>query len=58
MSFQVFKKGKEDLGNYRPVSFTPVPGKGMEKLVLDAISKQLEEKLSVVNMDSPRGNHA
>ena len=58
MSFQVFKKGKEDLGNYRPVSFTSVPGKGMEKLVLDAIYKQLEEKLSVVNMDSPRGNHA
>ena len=41
----VFKKGeKEDLGNYRPVSLTSVPGKVLEQLVLDAISKQLEEK--------------
>ena len=42
---QVFKKSKkENLGNYRPVSLTSVPGKVMEQLVLDAISKQLEEK--------------
>ena len=41
----VFKKGKkEDLGNYSPVSITSVPGKVLEQLVLDAISKQLEEK--------------
>ena len=41
----VFKKGKkEDLGNYRPVSLTSVPGKVMEQLVLDILSKQLEEK--------------
>uniref|UniRef100_A0A8B9CF24 Reverse transcriptase domain-containing protein n=1 Tax=Anser brachyrhynchus TaxID=132585 RepID=A0A8B9CF24_9AVES len=41
----VFKKGKkEDPGNYRPVSLTSVPGKVLEQLVLDAISKQLEEK--------------
>uniref|UniRef100_A0A8B9V0B7 Reverse transcriptase domain-containing protein n=1 Tax=Anas zonorhyncha TaxID=75864 RepID=A0A8B9V0B7_9AVES len=41
----VFKKGKkEDLGKYRPVSLTSVPGKVLEHLVLDAISKQLEEK--------------
>ena len=41
----VFKKGKEeDLGNYRPDSLTSVPGKVMEQLVLDAFSKQLEEK--------------
>ena len=32
------------LGNCRPVSLTFVPGKVMEQLVLDAISKQLEEK--------------
>uniref|UniRef100_A0A8B9DSV2 Reverse transcriptase domain-containing protein n=1 Tax=Anser cygnoides TaxID=8845 RepID=A0A8B9DSV2_ANSCY len=41
----VFKKGKkEDPGNYRPVSLTSVPGKVLEQLVPDAISKQLEEK--------------
>uniref|UniRef100_A0A8C3C0J2 Reverse transcriptase domain-containing protein n=1 Tax=Cairina moschata TaxID=8855 RepID=A0A8C3C0J2_CAIMO len=41
----VFKKGKkEDLGKYRPVSLTSVPGKVLEQLILDAISKQLEEK--------------
>ena len=41
----VFKKGKKkDPGNYRTVRFTFIPGKVMEQLVLDAISKQLEEK--------------
>ena len=41
----VFKKGKkEDPGNFRPVSLTSVPGKVVEQLVLDAISRQLEEK--------------
>ena len=41
----VFKKGKKgDPGNYRPVSLTSVPGKVLEQLVLDAISKQVEEK--------------
>ena len=41
----VFKKGeKDDLGNCRPVSLTSVPGKVIEQLVLDAISKQLEKK--------------
>jgi len=46
----VFKNGKEeDLGNYRPVSLTSVPGNAMEQLVLDAISKQLEEKKVIRN---------
>jgi len=41
----VFKKGKkEDPGSYRPVSLTSVPGKMMELLILDVISKQVEEK--------------
>ena len=41
----LFPKGYlEDPGNYRPVSFTSVPGKVMEQLELDAISRQLEEK--------------
>jgi len=40
-----FKKGKkEDPRNYRPVSLTSSLGKMMEQLVLDVISKQVEEK--------------
>ncbi|GAB0190798.1 mitochondrial enolase superfamily member 1 [Grus japonensis] len=42
----VFKKGKkEDPGNYRPVSFISIPGKVMEQLVIDVISKHVEEKV-------------
>ena len=41
----IFKKGKkEDPGSYRPVSLTSIPGKVMEQLVLNSISKQLEDK--------------
>ncbi|GAB0183643.1 mitochondrial enolase superfamily member 1 [Grus japonensis] len=46
----VFKKGKkEDPGNYRPVSFTSIPGKVMEQLILDVISKHVEEKKVIGN---------
>jgi len=31
------------LDNYRAVSLTSIPGKGLESLVLDVISKQVEE---------------
>ncbi|XP_054074730.1 transcription factor ETV6 isoform X1 [Rissa tridactyla] len=41
----IFKKGKkEEPGNYRPVSLTSVPGKVMERLILDVISKHVEEQ--------------
>ncbi|PKU31507.1 rna-directed dna polymerase from mobile element jockey- hypothetical protein [Limosa lapponica baueri] len=44
----VFKKGKkEDLGNYRPVSLTSIPGKMMEQLILDVISKHVEEEKDI-----------
>ncbi|PKU49360.1 hypothetical protein llap_399 [Limosa lapponica baueri] len=41
----IFKKSKkENPGNYRLVSLTSIPGKVMEQLILDAISKHVEEK--------------
>ena len=41
----VFKKCKKaDLGNYRLLSLTSIPRKMMEQLVLDTLSKPLEEK--------------
>ncbi|GAB0208473.1 mitochondrial enolase superfamily member 1 [Grus japonensis] len=46
----VFKKGRknEDPGNYRPVSLTSIPGKVMEQLILEVISKHVEEKVVIV----------
>ncbi|XP_014792346.1 PREDICTED: RNA-directed DNA polymerase from mobile element jockey-like [Calidris pugnax] len=41
----VYKRGKkEDPGNYRPISLTSVPGKIMERLILDVISKLIEDQ--------------
>lgn len=39
-----FKKGKEDLKNYRLLSFTFIPGKVMEHIALETISKFIKDK--------------
>ncbi|KFQ88182.1 hypothetical protein N337_06397, partial [Phoenicopterus ruber ruber] len=44
----VFKNGKkEDRGNHRPVSLTSIPGKVMEQVILEVISKHVEEKKGI-----------
>ncbi|KFV84315.1 RNA-directed DNA polymerase from mobile element jockey, partial [Struthio camelus australis] len=41
----VFKKGKEEEpGNSRPVSLTSIPGKVVEQLLLEVITKHVEDK--------------
>ncbi|KAK4816305.1 hypothetical protein QYF61_014603 [Mycteria americana] len=44
----IYKKGrKEDPGNYRPVSLTSVLGKGMEQLILSAITRHVENNQGI-----------
>ena len=44
----VYKKGKkEDLGKYRPVSLTLVPGKIMEQVILSAITQHMQDNQGV-----------
>jgi len=45
MSLQSSKRARRRTQeSYRPVSLTSIPGKVMERLILDVISKQVEEK--------------
>ncbi|KAK4821226.1 hypothetical protein QYF61_015794 [Mycteria americana] len=46
----IFQKSKkEDPGNYRPVSFTSIPGKVMEQLILETISRHMNNKKIKIN---------
>ena len=38
-----YKKGQEDLGNYRPVSLTLVPGKVVEQIILSDMKQDVQD---------------
>lgn len=40
----IFKKGKENPGNCRLVSLTPVPRKMLKQILLEAIARQMQDK--------------
>ncbi|KFP33053.1 RNA-directed DNA polymerase from mobile element jockey, partial [Colius striatus] len=43
-----FKKDeKDDLGNYRLVSLTSIPGKVMEQLILKVVNKHMKDKMGI-----------
>lgn len=46
----VFKKGHKESGNCTPVSLMSLPGKLMEQIVLDVISKKLVENKVIRNI--------
>jgi len=44
----IYKRGwKEDLGNYRPVSLTSVPGKVMERFILSAFTGHVRDNQGI-----------
>ncbi|GAB0181640.1 mitochondrial enolase superfamily member 1 [Grus japonensis] len=44
----IYKKGpKDNLGNYRPVSLTSVPGKIMEGFILSALTRQVRDNQGI-----------
>lgn len=44
----IFQKGKkEGPDNYRVVSLTTIPGKAMEQLILETISRHMKDKMVI-----------
>ncbi|KFP60983.1 RNA-directed DNA polymerase from mobile element jockey, partial [Cariama cristata] len=44
----IYEKGqKEDLGNYRPISLTSVPGKVMEQIILTEITGRVKDNQGI-----------